>query len=1119
MNTIPWWEQGQQFFHSVREQLPGYYLMNDWERMQNFGNFEAQARYAGGLPEFVDASRVPRGVTHVPEAAIPPPPVGVTHVPEAAIPPPPVGVEIPPPPPKPKPKPAPKAPPIAKAFPTPKQAPKAHPLPKGPPPPPPLQATPMPKYVPPKGKKKKKGSQAAKVVPKAMPPEGSIEVPIYLTRTYDVTIVSPTAQAQEEWTRWASIRNVANTRDGRIAAEIVGAPIAAARVVIPGDDVTFPYDVPEDIVIWNESAPVPVQASRWIAYEHAGEYREEVNFTTGSVTVRSKLNADLVFPSIEHAMAYDQAVLNKEATARLKFIELRHGELDPSATDGSARSHPSRLEDTLPDDGGPNQRNSAVKEFSENFYLERPEAAADAMNEASDATAERERRDRIRRARELRESTGVVDAAELFDERSEGAHEKLIKEIIVGMTTLPFFGDQYNPADIRAVMVSTKCRFADAVRAISICRRKLGKVVFDECDNIIIRDRGGVSHQEDAELLAEYDEMQKQNGPQFEGGPPVVGVTFTPLATEWKPENPDVQRWLDERRETAAPNVIPVPEAAVQDLASNVAESDGEWQPREADESAASSRTADMIPSTGEALVTEEANPNEDVLEIPEYAFTQEELVTGMIEIPARGSFEGVRGPADKSLREVTLEAEVWECVQALVTPLRASELVSSFRRISAGECVCIPTDVFGPFQVPIRRWSSEDDKLLGKVREYIEGRLELNHQLNRERTRLEIERREREERDRTASIPVVAGWGSVSEGAETPLQRRPRSVPATVDPWELRVDENIVLDDGGEFQGRIDDDCRVCGFPKGENQSCDDCLAFLGEPPALLGPDDTIVWSPRPYMPTIEEETSREQCPECLCTWPSGKMPHHEMGCRLERQEGKGVSTGRPASESSESGVSTSPSDILCSDAIAAETGCRNLKELQQKYGERVTWLHDTRGGVGAWRVDPPSADEAYDNYSSSSSEPDSRPRGDVETGAPTRETEAGHQSSETIITVTTSHDGKAQVTISVNQPKGNGRKDDDGDDGDGNGDDDDEDLAKAFDELAIDICEYDRVWDKRLNGGNGAYRRCQKPKAEASRYCKCHRDMLIRHAGLGIRQALPKTKSGPDQHRQRRK
>ena len=107
----------------------------------------------------------------------------------------------------------------------------------------------------------------------------------------------------------------------------------------------------------------------------------------------------------------------------------------------------------------------------------------------------------------------------------------------------------------------------------------------------------------------------------------------------------------------------------------------------------------------------------------------------------------------------------------------------------------------------------------------------------------------------------------------------------------------------------------------------------------------------------------------------------------------------------------------------------------------------------------------------------------------------------------------------ISVNQKPGDGKKDG-GDDGDGNGDDqNDDDLAKAFDDLAIDICEYDRVWDKRLSGGEGAFRRCQKPKVDGSQFCKCHRDMLIRHAGLGIRQALPKPKPGTDQHRQRRK
>ena len=54
--------------------------------------------------------------------------------------------------------------------------------------------------------------------------------------------------------------------------------------------------------------------------------------------------------------------------------------------------------------------------------------------------------------------------------------------------------------------------------------------------------------------------------------------------------------------------------------------------------------------------------------------------------------------------------------------------------------------------------------------------------------------------------------------------------------------------------------------------------------------------------------------------------------------------------------------------------------------------------------------------------------------------------------------------------------------------------DLARRLAEMNINDCEYDRVWDPTLNGGRGAYRRCKRGKAPNSRFCKQHRDMLLR-------------------------
>ena len=137
---------------------------------------------------------------------------------------------------------------------------------------------------------------------------------------------------------------------------------------------------------------------------------------------------------------------------------------------------------------------------------------------------------------------------------------------------------------------------------------------------------------------------------------------------------------------------------------------------------------------------TEEENPNEGGA--PEDAFTDEERMTYVVQVPGMASTDGVVGPHDmqqRRERRETLEREIWELVMRLA-PARALELAPSFRRISEGEAVEITIRVFGPFQIPSCRWTKDDEELLARVREYVEGRKDLNHFLERERERRDLE-------------------------------------------------------------------------------------------------------------------------------------------------------------------------------------------------------------------------------------------------------------------------------------------------------------------------------------------------------------------------------------------
>ena len=71
------------------------------------------------------------------------------------------------------------------------------------------------------------------------------------------------------------------------------------------------------------------------------------------------------------------------------------------------------------------------------------------------------------------------------------------------------------------------------------------------------------------------------------------------------------------------------------------------------------------------------------------------------------------------------------------------------------------------------------------------------------------------------------------------------------------------------------------------------------------------------------------------------------------------------------------------------------------------------------------------------------------------------------------------------------------------GDGGDDDDELSKLTDrmkQLNLNDCEFNRVWDKTLNAGRGAYRRCRRKKAAGHpRWCQQHIDMMLRRSGLG--------------------